>query len=500
MLWWLGLPLMMAAFVAAALVRAGLAPAPTRLAPAPTRLAPAPTRPDVVVGSNVQVSKPHADVPHVATVLAADPQDPQRLLAGAILIDPLSGRRDVVVYVSADGGRTWEASLNHQNAVDPALAIGPNGAVYFICTDYPLDPRPLESLGLYFFRSGDGGSHWEQGLPLRFPSYSGLDRPWITTDHTGGRFSGRVYASFHASATPLLGTSEGGDMQVLPLLASADGGRTFAPSTAGNTRVSHGPGGVIGGPGGVLSDGTYVAPYIAAIEPTVTMHWKICVARSTDGGASFGIFSTGAPDMSAVGVLRYPETEALLANRQSIGNRLPILACDPGSTRFKDRLYLVWNDYKEDKGMRVMLSSSQDKGRSWTRPDFISDIPAQLRASKRGYAGTPGVAVNKDGVVGVTWYDTRHLPAGAAGGWDMHFTASADGGATWSPSVRVSETSSLLENPQTDPHVTVPMDVGDSGGLAADANGVFHALWLDNRTGTRQLWTATVTVKPEQKN
>lgn len=487
MLPWLGIPLIMAAFVAAALVRAALAPAPTRMAPAPTRM-------EVVVGPNVLVSKSHADVPHIATVLAADPKDPQRLLAGTILLSgSLAPKYHVVVYTSTDGGGTWTASLEHQGAVDPALAFGPNGAAYFICTDSTSTSEQLvEPTGGYVFHSVDGGSRWEQGVPLRFPAYSGFDRPWVTADCTGGRFNGRVYASFHADATPLLGTSEGGDMQVLPLLASADGGRTFAPSTGGNTRVSHGPGGVIGGPGVVLSDGTYVAPYIAAIEAPVPMHYKICVARSTDGGASFGISSTGAPDMSAVGVSRDPEAGTLLANN------LPSLACDPGSARFKDQLYLVWNDYKEGEGVRVMLSSSQDKGVSWTRPVVISDIPAQWRASKRGYACTPCVAVSKDGIVGITWYDTRHLPVGAANGWDAHFMASADGGATWSPSVRVSETTSVLK---TDAEIH-PQDrlTGDIGGLAADAKGGFHALWIDNRTGTRQLWTATVTVKPDQKN
>jgi hypothetical protein len=36
---------------------------------------------------------------------------------------------------------------------------------------------------------------------------------------------------------------------------------------------------------------------------------------------------------------------------------------------------------------------------------------------------------------------------------------------------------------------------GHSAGLAADANGVFHALWIDNRTGRAQMWTAPITVE-----
>jgi hypothetical protein len=35
---------------------------------------------------------------------------------------------------------------------------------------------------------------------------------------------------------------------------------------------------------------------------------------------------------------------------------------------------------------------------------------------------------------------------------------------------------------------------GHTAGLAADANGVFHPLWVDNRTGIHQIWTASITV------
>jgi hypothetical protein len=36
---------------------------------------------------------------------------------------------------------------------------------------------------------------------------------------------------------------------------------------------------------------------------------------------------------------------------------------------------------------------------------------------------------------------------------------------------------------------------GDTAGLAADAGGVFHPVWIDNRTGVPQMWTATVKVQ-----
>ena len=36
---------------------------------------------------------------------------------------------------------------------------------------------------------------------------------------------------------------------------------------------------------------------------------------------------------------------------------------------------------------------------------------------------------------------------------------------------------------------------GHTSGLVADASGVFHPVWQDNRTGVSQLWTAPVTAK-----
>ena len=61
---------------------------------------------------------------------------------------------------------------------------------------------------------------------------------------------------------------------------------------------------------------------------------------------------------------------------------------------------------------------------------------------------------------------------------------STDGGGTWQPSVQLN---------------AVPMrgDVEEARhwtGLAAAADGRFHAAWIGDATGTRQVWTAAVVV------
>ena len=70
--------------------------------------------------------------------------------------------------------------------------------------------------------------------------------------------------------------------------------------------------------------------------------------------------------------------------------------------------------------------------------------------------------------------------------WNPLLRASLDGGSTWLPSVRVTdEASSAAEDTW----------VGDTTGLAADIAGVFHPLWIDNRTGVTQVFTAAVLIK-----
>jgi hypothetical protein len=106
--------------------------------------------------------------------------------------------------------------------------------------------------------------------------------------------------------------------------------------------------------------------------------------------------------------------------------------------------------------------------------------------------------VSRTGTVGVSWYDTRGLPAEQAG-WNLRFRASTDGGPTWLPSIRVSDASTLYTSTLRKKHPGhggYYYQPGDTGGLTADAAGVFHPLWIDGRTGVPQVFTAAVTVPP----
>ena len=68
-----------------------------------------------------------------------------------------------------------------------------------------------------------------------------------------------------------------------------------------------------------------------------------------------------------------------------------------------------------------MIVRSADLGHSWSKPRQVASEPgAQLAA----------IAVDRDGTIGITWYDSRD--PGPGHNADAWFVDSRDHGATWS--------------------------------------------------------------------
>jgi hypothetical protein len=99
------------------------------------------------------------------------------------------------------------------------------------------------------------------------------------------------------------------------------------------------------------------------------------------------------------------------------------------------------------------------------------------------------ISVNRDGVVGVMWYDRRDYPDNS--GYVPRFAASLDGGVTFTSSVLLSTAPNALAAQKGADFLA---NGGDTAGLVAAADGRFHALWIDNRTGVQQVWTTPISV------
>jgi hypothetical protein len=166
-------------------------------------------------------------------------------------------------------------------------------------------------------------------------------------------------------------------------------------------------------------------------------------------------------------------------------NHFMYVAIDGSPGPYKDRVYVVWPDRRTGR-VKNYFSYSADKGATWSKPRVITDNPASDTTDQF----MPTIAVNDNGVVGLLWYDRRDNPDNRS--YYARFTASLDGGASWLPSVRVS----------TAPYAAGPVSQksafagngGDTAGLVATVDGVFHPFWVDDRTGVPQVWTAAVRV------
>ena len=121
-------------------------------------------------------------------------------------------------------------------------------------------------------------------------------------------------------------------------------------------------------------------------------------------------------------------------------------------------------------GVALRHQRSSDGGRSWTAPTAVPIGPAGIHPPHRG--ADPQVAAWRDHVVAL-WT----VPGGSTwGDGPLASALSPDGGRTWTAGPN-------------------PADDGSTGGhgfadVAADADGVFHAVWLDARDGGQGLRAA----------
>lgn len=417
-----------------------------------------PTGSDAIrVGANVQVTAERPEAAFYETHAAAHLTDPSQLLVG-VIVYPETGRRGTVVFASRDGGASWTQTLGDlENTGDPAVAYGPDGVGYHAALTlrgHELEEDPAEpehnwdGRKTLLWRSPDGGTRWEGPATFDF-----MDREYVVVDATGGENHGRVYV-----------TGDPRPKRGFEVFTSDDGARTFPSPGVEADRSGSSLGNAV-----VASDGTLIGVFA---EPT-----HVRAVASTDGGASF------QPSVVV-------DTFVVAGSRKDADhnnvNHFLYLGIDPSDGPYKDRLYVTWPDRRSGHS-QVYFAYSDDLGASWSESRVVTDNPA----GDTNDQFMPTVAVNNEGVVGLLWYDRRDNPDNLS--YYPRFAASLDGGVTWTPSARVSthpyEAGAVAERS------AFTGNGGDTAGLATAADGSFHPVWVDDRTGYPQVWTARVTVE-----
>ena len=397
--------------------------------------------------------------------IAVDPNDPSVVVAvfqqGRFAAD--GGSVDPGFATSHDSGRTWTTGNlpglttavggAFERASDPAVAIGPDGAVY--AQALVIDVSDCRS-GVAVQRSDDGGLTF--GAPVLVQDDScgaSNDKNWIAVDgFPASTHYGRLYSAWDR---------ETGSAPIV-LRYSDDRGATWSPLV-------------------VVSDGVSVASGIGAL-PLVQPNGDVTIVyeayspgparevaqTSHDGGAHFDVPVTVA-DFEGTGV-----------PGMRTGTGLPAAALDPVT----GALHVVWPDgrFRTDGLNDVVLSTSVDGGGTWSAPRFVNQDGAVRRANHF----TPAVAA-RGGIVLVGF---RTLGADSTR-VDMRWVVSTDGGATFGRERRLGRRSDnrFAATSGTDAFL------GDYMGLALSADAA-HAVWCTASRppagGTRHqtAWSATI--------
>lgn len=499
-----------------------------------------------ILGPAVTVNKDTAGAPQNETAIAVDPNNPNRIVAGAndyvtrtwtclISGTPCSALGDGYsgTYFSNDGGATWccSSNLNGTNlgtlipgvehlvggpydaGGDPAVAFDSRGNVYFAGLGFDRTAPPntvTVSKGTF---NGSGQLTW--GAPTFINATTAPstlnDKEWVAVDsNPASPFRDRIYVTW----TRFIFNANNGSYVQSPIAVaySTDGGQTFSSPQliVGNVLYGQGSRPV------VAKDGTvYVFWDGSTRKASLDSTW---VVKSTDGGVTWSKPVAVSPLVDIIPV----------ANTAFRVNSYPSAAAAPDGT-----LYVNWASIVSDStgGLcpsrtnngchaAVFYSKSTDGGTTWSTPALA--FPG-IDASSRTPIGYP-VAQPSGGTLNAPAarrVDTL-FPALAVSPTNGHVYMSAYAADVVSPwqtcasgpappvgriacdvlgdyihNARLDYVVRDLTTNTTQTVSTHPINTrngfgggffGDYTDLAAGSDNVFHAFWTDSNNKQTVVW------------
>lgn len=382
--------------------------------------------------SNIKVNTDSGNEAQNEPYVAVDPRNPSHIVVGANSWAVGNGHFEAFAYVTFDGGRTWASSQPYINRNASRLnAADPTVAFAADGTVYFAFVALSPAQGaVAVSRSNDGGLTWSsQSWATGFTS--GADKPAIASGN------GRLYL-YYQNGT-LYGTSSVDGSTWSGATVIDAGGRNANPvvDAKGNVNVFYNTGS------------------------------SIKVARLVNG--SYNVVNVANTTALQPRVAQY---------------RAGIYAAAGAGTN--GRLYVAWADGRNaGHGNDILLSRSIDGGLTWSAPLTVNSDASSADQL------LPALAVGSDGVVTVSWLDTRNDPKSV--NYDVYMARSVDG-ARFSADQRVTAVSS---NPNNDPRTQGTM-IGDYFGLAA-GNNVVYSVWTDTRNNNEDIYMAPISTGATDK-
>ena len=404
------------------------------------------------------------------------------------------GARGNVAGVSLDGGSSWDivpvpgitdcTGGPWQRASDPWLSFGPDGTLHQMSLVFHTDPPAgrvggFGPNGMAVSKSEDGGLTWSDPILLIEDDDPRIlnDKNSLTADPTDENFVYAVWDRLRITAAEaidpenvrpgrglFLGIGRGFKGPIY-FARSTDGGDSWEPA-----RKIYDPGAnnqTIGNQIVVLPDGTLIDFF------TEILNFK----NNDHNGRGFN-FNLAMLFSRDKGETWLPRNKPIRTNRIfSFGAVTPndLIPVRDGSILFdvavdsgNGNLYAVWQDVRFNGIEEVAFSMSTDRGFTWSQPIKINQTPDTIPLLRQ-QAFLPSVAVNSDGVVGVTYYDFRNdIDASPsvelADHWFISCASDCSDPANWGDEARLTDASfDYLQAP-----FSGGLFLGDYVGLASD--------------------------------
>ncbi|MGE3801496.1 MAG: T9SS type A sorting domain-containing protein [Candidatus Kapaibacterium sp.] len=436
---------------------------------------------NLFLNSNTIVEPAVNPPPQNESSIAISPVDPNFLIASAV-----DSRPGAWVYISRDGGQTWEnkslgvVNQTWQSGNDPSVGFDHDGNAYVM---YGAFPRPFSGeSGVYIAKSTDQGVNWTPHIKViehkgvMTPDSAFEDKYYIEIDRsTTSPYRGWMY-------TPWKRVTDRDSATEIVFTRSTDGGLTWSEPVGVSPRKS--------GTSTHITFGQSFPLVKTGANGEIYAVWNdgparsIGFAKSTDGG------DTWTPPSYPVSGYEYLGTERYLKN--SAGDTTdkyhvlkgvfraetyPTIAVDYSNSSRRGWVYLCWSAGRTPE---IYFIRSTDNGETWSSPKII-------HSKLFGDQWWPWISVDEtNGDIGVMYSDSRDDPENIM--INTYVSYSSDGGDTWIDRKATDAVSDFRDNPFVD-----QVFAGDYSGNAF-RDGKIYPSFLDTRDDN-DVYTAIVDIR-----